>query len=419
MSIGYACQIIGQPDMQISSCRLQNASPERLWEITAANLAALERMTAYNITRGIRLFRISSDIIPFATHPVNTLPWRELFAPALERIGSRIKASGMRVSMHPGQYTVLNSPREGVAQEAMKDLAYHGGFLDALGLDSTHKVIVHIGGVYGDKPRAMKLFAQRFAACPAFVKKRLAAENDERSFTVADVLALAGKCGIPAVMDILHHRLYPPQMPEEEARWLTLCGHTWGREDGIQKIHYSQSRPGGPRGAHSETIKAEEFLDFYKDLPDRDIDIMLEVKDKNLSAIKCGQLLKQGLPAKELEDTWAQYKYLILSKSAPHYNALRELLKDKQHVQALSFYRLVEQAMALPEDRGAQLHAGQHIWGYLNKQASPSQKKRFAGLSQDYAAGKTGVAALKSFLYRCAGEQAAEYLLRSYYFYIS
>ena len=166
MSIGYACLNIGTPNTNIRSVMQRNATPEKLTEVTAHNLEALEKMIDYNIANDIRLFRISSDLIPFGSSPVNGLDWPEIHKEAFERIGAKIRKSGMRVSLHPGQYTVLNSPTEDVVERAITDLIYHDKILTALGTDTTNKIILHVGGIYGDKEAALDRFAENFQRLP-------------------------------------------------------------------------------------------------------------------------------------------------------------------------------------------------------------------------------------------------------------
>jgi len=111
----------------------RNATPEKLTEVTAHNLEALEKMIDYNLANDIRLYRISSDLIPFGSSPVNALDWPEIHKEAFDRIGAKIRKSGMRVSLHPGQYTVLNSPTEDVVERAILDLEYHTKMLACIG----------------------------------------------------------------------------------------------------------------------------------------------------------------------------------------------------------------------------------------------------------------------------------------------
>lgn len=109
MAIGYACLNIGTPNTNIRSVMQRNATAEKLTEVITHNLEALEKMVDYNIANGIRLYRISSDLIPFGSSPVNMLDWPETHKEVFDRIGTKIRRGSMRVSFHPGQYTVLNS----------------------------------------------------------------------------------------------------------------------------------------------------------------------------------------------------------------------------------------------------------------------------------------------------------------------
>lgn len=147
MSIGFACLSVGVPGTDFKGCVMKNAGEDRLKEVISQNLAALENAIDYNSRNDIRLFRISSDIIPFGSSPVNRLAWQDIYVPELHRIGDKIRAAGMRVSMHPGQYTILNSPDESVVARAAEDLLYHTKFLDSLGTGPEHKIILHIGGI--------------------------------------------------------------------------------------------------------------------------------------------------------------------------------------------------------------------------------------------------------------------------------
>jgi len=94
----------------------------------------------------------------------------------------------IRGSMHPGQYTVLNSPNEEVVEKSIMDLEYHCKFLDSLGVDYSNKIILHVGGVYGDKISAMERFKHNFNRLSNSLKKRLVIENDDKSYTIEDVL---------------------------------------------------------------------------------------------------------------------------------------------------------------------------------------------------------------------------------------
>ncbi|MEA4988119.1 MAG: UV DNA damage repair endonuclease UvsE [Anaerovorax sp.] len=287
MSIGYACLTIGVPNTDIKSCMMKNASDEKLLELIAYNLNSLENIIDYNVNNNILLFRISSGIIPFGSSSVNQLKWWEIFEAKLSKIGQKIKNNNLRVSMHPGQYTVLNTPKKEVLENSIADLRYHWQFLKSLGVNDTHKIIIHIGGMYGDKNHAMKRFICHFGLLDKELKQRIVIENDDKSYNINDVLEIGSHLSIPVVYDNLHNYVNPYNKNKADNDWINECEKTWKVKDGLQKIHYSQQEPFKKPGSHSNHIDMNEFIRFYEILERDNIDIMLEVKDKNLSAIQC------------------------------------------------------------------------------------------------------------------------------------
>ncbi len=248
MNFGYACLAFGVQDAKIRTCRLQNASPKGLRIIIGQNLSALENMIDYNIGNGITLYRISSDLIPFGSHVANKLVWQDEYKEQLTRISGKIKAAGMRVSMHPGPYNVLNSLGPQVVQRTIDDLNYHERVLTCLETDAASKIVLHIGGIFGNKKEALKRFKAHFAYLDNALKRRLVLENDERYFHIGDVLEIAQALGLPVVFDTLHHNMNSCCAYRTQNDWLQFCKQTWKESDGKQKIHYSQQddakRPG-------------------------------------------------------------------------------------------------------------------------------------------------------------------------------
>ena len=418
MAIGYACIHIGSETTKLSTVRLANASIDNLRRVITSNLKALQAMILYNVDNGIKLFRISSDIIPLGSHPAMQIDWVSEFKGKLFLIGEQIKHNNIRVSMHPGQYTVLNSPNAEIFKRTVDDLKYHCAFLDALGCDTTCKIILHVGGVYSDKNQSMKRFIKNYSALDENIKARLVIENDDKSYTAEDVMIISNQTGLPVIFDYLHHILNNTQSNLSPFDWIDICGRTWGQKDGKQKVHYSQSDPNVAGGAHSRSINTIEFLKFYNGLYDKEIDLMLEVKDKNLSAVKCILVTEDKPKIQQLEREWARYKYLILSQSASIYNAIRTLLKNKSDPNTILFYTYIDEALALNEDKGAQVNAAQHVWGYVRKKADAKDQKRFATLMTAYKSERKSLKAIKSFLFRLAKKQEMVYLLESLYFYV-
>lgn len=289
--IGYACinTKLASPNR---TCRLKNATPEKLLELASANIEALQPILEWNAAHGIELFRITSDLIPFGSHPVNMVPWWRILQPQFARLGELIAKQRLRVSMHPGQFTILNSQRPEVVLNSVKELEYHAAVLEALGVDDSHKIVIHLGGIYEDKRESLSRFIQNCKGLERPIKGRLVIENDERCYTVADALGASKAIGVPVVFDVFHH-LWNPALEQLSVRSIIgLAAKTWRKRDGRVKIHYSNQWPGGPAGAHSKSISVVKFLQFYQTIHDLDLDIMLEVKDKQQSVLKLYQALR-------------------------------------------------------------------------------------------------------------------------------
>lgn len=415
MRIGYACLVLGVQNAKIRSCNLKNADEDMINEIINHNLTSLENIIEYNILNNTKLFRISSDIIPFGSSPVNKIKWHELYESRLRSIGYKINKSGMRVSMHPGQYTVLNSIDMGVVQRAILDVEYHAQFLDALGLDKKHKIILHIGGIYNDKLKAIIRFADNFKILDKKARERIVIENDDKLYNIVDVLKIGQLLNIPVVYDNLHNEINPADEKNDEIYWIDECKKTWAEEDGIQKIHYSQQNRNKKAGSHSESISIDDFMGFYNRLDREDIDIMLEVKDKNLSAIKCINCT-YDISIKNLETEWSRYKYKILENSHNNYLKIRDLLKDKDKCNPVLFYQLIEDSLKMKGNTGSMINAAAHVWGYFKHSATDAEKKRYFKYINRLHKGEISIDSVKNLLWRLAVKYNQEYLLNSYYF---
>lgn len=416
MNIGYACLTIGVQHAGLKTCRQQNATDKKLMELIENNLTVLEAIIDYNIRSRIKLFRISSDIIPFGSSPVNRLSWPEDFSGHFERLGEKIKKNQIRVSMHPGQYTVLNSPNKDVVNRAVADLEYHTLFLDRLGVGPENKIVVHIGGIYGDKQQAMQSFIKEYRFLDSKVKSRLVIENDDRSYTIEDVLEISSHTGAPVIYDNLHNTLNCSDPEKTDADWITAVKDTWQMQDGPQKVHYSQQSLGNRPGSHSKSIRIDEFMDYYNALKPRELDIMLEVKDKNLSAVKCLTATSETPKIANIEKEWSRYKYTVLEHSPLIYRSIRELLKDKKEYPAVPFYRLIEAALEQETTTGNAVNAVQHVWGYFKDHVTEKEKSQLLKAVEDFQLNRIKLKKLKSLFHKLALKYEQPYLLDSLYF---
>jgi UV DNA damage endonuclease len=282
MRIGYPC-INRSIDCTASrTFRLASYTEERMRDTISGNLSCLEKILAYNVSHGMLFFRITSDLVPFASHPVCTFPWQEEFAGMFEKIGDSIRHHGFRISMHPDQFVLLNAPDTGILQRSIADLVYQVQVLDLMRLDRSAKVQVHVGGVYGDKHAAIDRFVKQYDLLDTAIRDRLVIENDERSYTLSDCLAIHERTGIPVIADTFHHSLY--NTGEQFTALLDTVRKTWKTHDGIPMVDYSSQEPGKRAGAHAMHIVAEDFRQFLKETLPADFDLMLEIKDKEKSA---------------------------------------------------------------------------------------------------------------------------------------
>ncbi|HEX3077450.1 MAG TPA: UV DNA damage repair endonuclease UvsE [Lachnospiraceae bacterium] len=395
------------------SCTMKTVSDETLMSLISQNLDTLDHIMDYNIANHIKLFRITSDLIPFGSSPLNQLKWWDIFHERLDYIGDKVRENGIRISMHPGQYTVLNSPDELVVERAVKDLEYHTRLLEAIDPNQENKIILHIGGAYGNKELAMKRFIENYHKLDTSIRKHLVIENDDKIYNIDEVMEISKSTGVPVVFDVLHHRINPTTEERDIYEWITLCRDTWKPEDGNQKIHYSEQNPLKKPGSHSETISLMTFQNFIDGLGGMSPDIMLEVKDKNLSAVKCLNLTADNRSILSLEQEWSRYKYLILEKSHVDYNEIRQLLKDKKGYPVVEFYKLIDHAMLTEASPGGVVNAADHVWGYFKNSATEKEKKRYLSLLNNY---KHGTITHKRFLWQMTNKYQESYLMQSYYF---
>lgn len=415
MRIGFACLTRGIPYTDIKGTVQKNATEARLRDIIAHNLASLDRILDYNRDNRINMFRISSDIIPFGSSPVNTLQWDKEFEAELSALGKKLKEYDIRVSMHPGQYTVLNSPRTEVVERAVLDLEYHARFLEALGTDASNKIIIHVGGAYGDKRSAMDSFGESWDRLKDSIKSRLVIENDDRTYTIEDVLQLGIRRNIPVVFDNLHHRVNGNT--GSDLTWIKEAGKTWKQNDGVQKIHYSQQDDNKSPGAHSGTIDVDKLLKYVEENSGIDFDIMLEVKDKNLSAVKAINALDTKNII-QLEKEWSRYKYNVLENSPRIYQEIRELLKDKSSYPVIEFYKLLDQALNTAPTPGTSVNALEHVWGYFKDIADDKERAWYSKTIKSASADSLSLGAIKRRLWTMVEKYDEKYLKNSYYFHL-
>ncbi|MFW6117509.1 MAG: UV DNA damage repair endonuclease UvsE [Thermoproteota archaeon] len=291
MRIGYPCinNTIGCRSSR--TFRLKSYSEKRLIETVEKNLDCLARTLRFNVEHDLLFFRISSDLIPFASHPICHFDWQSHFSSQFQEIGDYIQKQGIRISMHPGHFTVLNSIHDTVVENSVRELVYHSEVLDLMELSASEKIQTHIGGVYNDKERSKRRFIERFETLDDRVKRRLVIENDDSRYTLKDCLQVNHHTGVPVLFDVLHHEVNSSGETIQQA--FQLFRETWKQKDGLPMVDYSSQKKGERQGRHVETIDLEHFREFFSKSKPYDFDIMLEIKDKEQSALKAIEIASE------------------------------------------------------------------------------------------------------------------------------
>lgn len=293
MKVGYPCLNSSVGCRANQRFTLAHYSEANLIEKVTNNLSCLDTILRFNLEHQLLFFRISSDIVPFASHPICQFDWQTHFANQWQSMGAFINQQQMRISMHPDQFVLLNALDTSIVEKSIADLEYHCAVLDSLDLDTTAKIQIHVGGVYGDKPKAIERFIRTYQQLPPTICRRLAIENDDRLFSLQDCLHIHKSVGIPLIFDTFHHQLL--NNGETIAEALQLAHQTWTKSDGLLLIDYSSQAVGERTGKHSATIDEDDFAGLIAQTQalDFDFDIMLEIKDKELSAQKAISIVKQ------------------------------------------------------------------------------------------------------------------------------
>jgi UV DNA damage endonuclease len=290
VKIGYPCINTSIQRHHSSTFRLASYSEMRLNQTVRDNLAHLEKILKFNVENRLLFFRISSDLVPFASHPICKFNWIDHFKSEFKHLGEYIKTNNIRISMHPDQFVILNSSNEKVTHNSINELKYHCDILDAMDLDQTAKIQIHVGGVYGDKPRAIKKFIECYSTLSEAIKKRIAIENDDHLFNLKDCLEIHQQTGIPIIFDNFHHECFN-YSKESIIQAIKKASLTWKVKDGLPMLDYSSQSKGERKGKHATTLDPLLFCKFIMETQRLDFDLMLEIKDKEKSALAALKLL--------------------------------------------------------------------------------------------------------------------------------
>ena len=299
--LGFAVKVLGDGGLPSHDTRRWSSGPH-----LRVSLERLRKILDYLEANDIRMYRLATALAPYSSHPDMPQFHHQVdeCADELAAVGEIVRERDVRLSTHPGQYTVLNSEDESVQRAAVAELEVQAALLDAMGLDSEAVVVLHVGGKAGGKPAGIDRFLKGFEQLSEGARARLVIENDDRSYGLVDVLDLSQRSGLRVVWDVLHHRCNDPGgLSNGDA--LSAALGTWP-SDQVPKIHYSSPRLDVEERkgkivlpqlrAHADLIDPIGFEHFLLESAGRDFDVMLEAKAKDLALLRLReQMAERGI----------------------------------------------------------------------------------------------------------------------------
>lgn len=290
---GYACinTVLRTKNIFSSrTCRLatlEKKGIEYAKGLALQNLEDLLDILKWNKENNIYFMRLSSDMFPFASHLKHgyNLDFADEF---LKKIGNYANENNMRLTMHPGQYNVLSSPHQHVIDNTFRDLNHHSDILDRMGMGVDSIMIIHGGGVYGNKKLALERLESNLLLLPDNTRNRIVLENCEISYCVEDLLPISEKLCIPIVLDFHHDDIY--ESTNKIDYYFEKVFKIWNDRKIKPKVHVSNSCC-GVKKTDNKTMrrKHSDYIEFLHEpllkitFP---IDIMFEAKMKEQAILR-------------------------------------------------------------------------------------------------------------------------------------
>lgn len=266
----------------------------KLKKVTLSNMDDLYKILEYNVENQIHFYRVTSALVPLATHPeVTNWDYRRIFQKDFERIGNFIKEHNMRVDTHPDQFNVINSKREEVVEATKRNLQFHVDLFEDMDYP-LGKMVLHIGSAEGGKDKAIERFINNFKAYPKEITEKIILENDDKTYITKEVLDICKSVNTPMVLDIHHHACN--NGGEGLENLIEDVFNTWSKEKLPPKIHISSPRDSEKDRKHADYIEVKDFIRFIEMCKplEKDIDVMIEAKMKDLALYKLVEDIKSA-----------------------------------------------------------------------------------------------------------------------------
>ena len=305
--LGFPVKVLGAPDLKSNDNRRWKKDPH-----LRVSLEYLDKIFDHLHRHRIQMYRMSSDLAPYVTHP--DLPqfhgMIKECRTELRNIGAKARKLDLRLSFHPSQFVVLNSPDKELVRKSVWDLSAQAEMLDGMELGPEAGLVIHVGGAYGDRPTGTARWVETWQTLPEPVKRRLVLEHDDQRFSAADVLWIHEQTSVRLIFDYQHFWCFNPEQLDLRETLQRIL-KTW--PSGVRpKIHFStprsemreQERRNRKTGkketayvapvwtGHADFCNPFEFATFMRMAGGLDFDVMLESKAKDLALLR----LRTDLP---------------------------------------------------------------------------------------------------------------------------
>jgi len=301
MRLGFPVKVMTRPDLKSNDTRRWQKGPH-----LKTSLEGIDAILDHLSKRRISMYRLSSDLAPYATHP-DMPQFHGMVAESdaeLRAIGAKARALDIRLSFHPSQYVLLNSPDPELTRKSIWDLSSQAEMLDRMELGPEAVMVTHVGGAYGDTEASRARWAATWPTLPEHVRRRLVLEHDDIRFSAADVLWVHEQTGVRLVFDYQHHWCLNP-LGLDAVDMVRRMLATWP-DDVRPKIHFSSPRTEMREVSrrdkatkrkkkaflppiwtgHADFTNPFEFARFMRDCEGLVFDVMLEGKSKDISLLK-------------------------------------------------------------------------------------------------------------------------------------
>lgn len=275
---------------------------KKLFEITKNNINTLKEIMIYNVKNNIHFYRLTSKLVPLATHDKVSFNYITPFLKEYKEIGKIINDNNIRVDTHPDQYAVLNSMDKKIVKNTFQILEYHYKVLNALNINNPI-IILHVGSMAGGKKASITRFINNFNKLPDHIKKCIAVENDDKTYNIKDVLYLCKKINVPMVLD--YHHYVCNNDGEKLENHINDILNTWKNNNA--KFHFSSPKSNLKKEfrSHHDYANANDFIKFIELLKpyNKDVDIMLEAKAKDDALSRLARQLKYKTDYKFIDES--------------------------------------------------------------------------------------------------------------------